>query len=221
MARRLGGAMNRWAARVVAASCGLVPATLSLTAQARAPIEISAAVGAALPVGELEAGSSLRDVSFGTAPFELALSLQRRRWGATVWTTYATSVPTLCGSSSECIASLGHDVTLGLSARYQAPQVWKVWPTLSAGLGYEWFTSKLSEGGATSSRSFHGMVIPALQAFGGFDAGRRWRVGPMLCASAGRFSGGTLRGPGGESPLATEPRWHGWMELGFRVSFRP
>jgi hypothetical protein len=222
VAAQLGTAVNRWVPRTVAAGCGLVALSLPLAAQERAPIEVSAALGAALPVGELEAGSSLRDVSFGTASLAVALSYLRDRWGATVWASYAASVPTLCGSSSECVASLGHDVTLGLSSRYDAPRVWKLWPTISAGLGYEWFTSKLSDGGATSSRSFHGIVIPVLEAYGGFNVGRRWRVGPFLCLSAGRFNGGTVRGPAGdEAPLVSEPRWHGWVEIGFRTSVRP
>jgi hypothetical protein len=188
---------------------------------AGAPIEASVSIGGAVPLGALEAGSSVRDVSFGVAPVELALSYVHGLWGATVSGSYGISIPTLCGSSSECLASLGRDVTVGLFARYDPPRLWRVQPTVSIGLGYEWFRSKLEDGGATSSRSFHGIVLPIVDAYGGFGGGHRWRAGPFLRASAGRFTGGTLQGAGsGQAELARDRRWHEWVLVGFRISLR-
>jgi hypothetical protein len=223
MAFELGRAVN-WSMRLglAVAACALLATRAAVAGEGEAPIEVSAGVGGGVPLGALEAGSSLRDVSFAVAPVEVAFSYLDGRWGATAWGTYAPSIPTLCGSSSECIASVGRDITAGLSVRYDAPRRWKVQTTVSAGLGYEWFTSKLSDGGATSSRSFHGVVIPAVDLYGGLSAGHRWRLGPFLGLSAGRFTGGTLQSPGGDqAALATEPRWHGWAVLGFRMTVRP
>jgi len=206
----------------LAAVTALVPGSVRAETEQAARCELAASVGGALPFCSIEAGSALRDVSFAATPFELALSyLTTGPWSASVAGGYAVSIPTLCANSSDCVASLGRDVSFTLAARYAAPSLGRLRPTVSLGVGYEWFTSKLSARGATSSRSLHGFLAPMVDLDAGFVVGRRWKLGPFLRASAGRFTGGTLHVPTGEeASLAQDSRWHGWLELGFRTSLR-
>jgi hypothetical protein len=191
--------------------------------QAHPGARLEAALGlAALPLGSLERGSRLRDVSFGAAPLELAVGYQpARTLSVLALLAYAPSVPTLCATASECMSSVGRDVILGVRVRKDLARRGRA--VFSAGLtvAYEWFTSKLASKDVTSARSFAGPML-GLEGFAGFRLAQRWRLGPYLGVNAGRFVSSALATPSWESSdTVAERTFHAWPVVGARIIAAP
>jgi hypothetical protein len=186
------------------------------------PVEVSASIGARVPFGSLQVGSAVRDVTFGSVPIEARVSyVGVNRWAFGISGSYALSVPTLCASGSDCIASLGRSATATAIAAYELRRFWKVRPNVSAGIGYEWFTAKLSDAGAAASRTYHGIVVPSLDLFAAFDVGHRWGMGPFVQLMEGKFTGGSVHDAAGVTTSLGAGGWHTWAMLGFRAGIRP
>jgi hypothetical protein len=174
-------------------------------------------LGYALPVGELERGSKVSDVVYGLVPLGLEAGY---RWNRTVSLVvhgaYAFGIPTLCATASDCLSSLGHDLRLGLGARFTFQRLGPVVPQVRATFGYEWFRSELSDNGVTSGRSYRGPILASLQAFGNFGSVDHG-LGPFVAMSTGIFSNRTLDTPAFSSGSTVDgARIHAWMELGIR-----
>jgi len=182
---------------------------------------LGATLGAALPVGSLEAGSRISDTTFATVPFRLDAGVKLdRRLLVFFSMDYAFGIPTLCVTADDCTSSLGTDVLVIVGVRRAFPRLGPVTPELGWGFGYEWFTSRLSDSGVESSRHYRGPALAALELLAHFRLGRALRLAPTLRAVVGEFSHATLSGPGGETSGRVDGlALHGWLSLGARLGY--
>jgi hypothetical protein len=180
--------------------------------------ELAASGGYAAPFGEAEKGARVSDTAFGAVPFALDAAYRVTPFvGVAAHARYGVTIPTLCQSASDCEASLGRDTVLILSARFYAPRVWRLAPLLDVGIGYEWLTTQLVDAGATSSRSYGGPVVLAVQLAAPVRLGARWTLGPTLGGWLGTFTTYGLH-TNAQSPAGDVP-WralHAWISPGVR-----
>lgn len=182
-------------------------------------IELAASAGYAAPFGEAERGSRVSDTALGGVPFALDGSYRLTPLvGIALRARYGVTIPTLCSSASDCQASLGSDLALGVAARFHLPRVWVVSPLADVGLGYEWLTTRLVDAGATSTRSYGGPVLLDLELAAPFALGDRVTLGPEIGAWFGTFTHYELRtnalSPSGDVPSRGV---RAWLSLGARL----
>jgi hypothetical protein len=183
--------------------------------------ELAASTGYAAPFGEAEKGSRVGDTAFGAVPFALDAAYRVTPLvGVAAHARYGVAIPTLCQSASDCEGSLGNDMLLLLSARFYGPPVWRLAPLLDLGVGYEWLTTQLVDAAATSSRSYGGPVVVAVQVMAPIRLGARLTLGPTLGAWLGTFTSYRLQ-TNAQSPAGDVP-WravHAWISPGVRFGF--
>ncbi len=92
-------------------------------------------------------------------------------------------------------------------------------PQLELEVGWEWFTTGLSDSSITSERSWNG-PIASLGFFVNIKTAGPWSVGPTASVGAGIFSHCDLETPAGRSGGATATAIHAWPMIGFRVGRR-
>jgi hypothetical protein len=186
------------------------------------PVEVGAAVAYAAPVGSAEAGSRIRDTAFGVGAIDGDVSYRfTRTLGAVVWGRYGGAIPTLCATASDCVASLGRDIELAARARVYLPTLLRFEPHADAGVGFEWFMTKLSDVGATSRRSFAGPIGLSLQVAMPWRISERWSIGPVADGSFGVFTTSSLDTPSFTRDRGTDGRAvHGWLSIAVRTAVR-
>ena len=193
---------------------GVLAVVLASGAARADDFEIGAGLGYAAPVGSAERGARVSDTTVGQVPFALDAAYRlTERVGLVARFRYGVAIPTQCASTSECESSLGSDVFVLLGARFFLPKI-----VADASLGYEWLTTRLVDGGATSTRAYHGPVLLSLEVVAPFAVGTRWTIGPTLGASIGMFTSYALEtnalSPSGAIPAHA---WHAWLSLGVCV----
>jgi hypothetical protein len=193
-----------------------VPAPPTLASR----ITVSAGVGYSYPTASAERGTDTRDVSFGIVPLSISGSYDLdQRWNGRIRVLYAPSIPTLCASGPDCLSSVGRDVWIAAGIGRTLPRWGRLTPQLELEVGWEWFTTKLSDSGVTSERSWNGPVA-SLGVFVNIKAGGPWSIGPTASIGAGVFSHYDLETPAGHSGGATATAIHAWPMIGFRAGRR-
>ena len=184
----------------------MIAAALSLSRVAGAQkMELGATLGYAEPVGSAERGSRVADTTFGQVPVALDGAYRLTGLvGVVARLQYGVAIPTQCASASECEASLGSDVVMSLGARFRLPRL-----IVDASVGYEWLTTRLADGDATSTRAYHGPALLAVEVVAPFALGKGWTLDPALGASVGTFTSYALE-TNALSPSGTVPEraWH-------------
>jgi hypothetical protein len=85
-------------------------------------------------------------------------------------------------------------------------------------LGYEWLSSRLSDHGVTSSRTYRGVLVGA-DVHAMFSLSERWMLGPMVGVGVGVFDHESLDGPGIATRGAIDDTAiHLWPRAGARLS---
>lgn len=183
-------------------------------------ITMSAALGYSYPVSSAEQGTDTRDVSFGIVPLSLSGTYDLDLWwNGSLRVLYAPNIPTLCASGPDCFSSVGRDVWIaaGIGRRFLR---WRRFtPQLELDVGWEWFTTKLSDSGVTSGRSWNG-PIASLGVFVNLKMVGPWIIGPTASVGAGIFSHYHLNTPSWQSSGATSTAIHAWPMIGFRLGRR-
>lgn len=182
---------------------------------------VGASVGFALPIGSAESGSRMSDMTYGVVPLDLdAVYRLTRYFGLGAWFRYGVLIPTLCATANDCEKSLGSDIALEIRARFFLPHLGPAHPEADAGIGYEWFASKLADRGVTSIREYHGPVLFSATVAAPFRLSSRWMLGPFVGASIGTFTNWSLAAPGIEEDASVRERsLHAWLSVGGRGSF--
>lgn len=182
-------------------------------------IEIGASLGYDFPIGSAERGARASDTTFGLVPIQVDGAYRwTDRIGVVLAGRYGIGVPRLCASTSECVASLGRDVVLSVRARFFFPRLGPVAPRADAGLGYEWWTTRLADGDATSTRAYSGPLSFVGELAAPFAVGSRANVGPVLGAAIGTFTGYSVAsGPVDLHGSVPARALHGWLSIAVRV----
>jgi len=210
-------------ARSGALLCGIVVSLFPPAAGADASmteprrLRVSAELGFAFPFGSLEQEAPVSDVVRGVVPLGLEVGWRvQSSIFILAFGQYSFGVPKLCATSSDCIASLGHDIALGLGGRFVLPRAGPVQPEGRLGFGYEWFESELSDHGATSARRYRGPILASLEASGNFGPEDR-TIGVFASFSAGLFTHRGLDTPAFSSSAGIDHKGiHFWLGLGIR-----
>jgi hypothetical protein len=190
---------------VLASSIVALPARASSESARR--FDVAASLGYAFPVGSSARGARLSDATFGSAPIDLTADYRfSRRLAIGITGRYGVVVPTLCADSADCISSLGHDVAVAVRARVFLHRLLGAEPYADVGVGYEWFASKLVDGGATSTHAFHGPIFLSSELGMPFDLRSRWTLGPAVGLSLGTFVDSHLDAPGISRDLGVSDR---------------
>lgn len=178
--------------------------------------DVGVSLGYALSVGSAEAGSAVSDVSNGIVPLELdAVYRLTDGVGLGAWFRYGPSIPTLCGTASECRSSVGSDVALALRVRFMLPRLGPMRPVADAGVGYEWFASLLTDNGVTSTRAYRGPLVLTGSVAALFCLSERWSLGPIVGVGIGMFTDSSLQAPGIDQTTAVPAKSaHAWLTLG-------
>jgi hypothetical protein len=198
-----------------------VHADISSSPPQTRPIQVAVELGYAFPMGDLERGSEVGDVVHGLVPLGVEVGYRFNTTVAVVvHGAYAFGIPTLCATASDCIASLGHDMRLGLGGRFTLPRLGPVRPELRATFGYEWFRSDLSDNDVSSGRSYRGPVLASLQASGNFGSDAK-QVGVFVGPCTGIFAHRDLETPAfSSSAMVDAVRVHVWLDVGIRGMLR-
>jgi len=185
----------------------------------RARGEVGGGLGWAFPAGSLERGARTSDETFGVvaASFDAALRIDPRFSIGLVF-QYGIVTPKLCASSSDCTGSLGRDVALGALLRWHVARVSVFRPSVAASLGYEWFSSKLRDGDATSTRGHRGVLF-GLDAFGAIALAPRVFFGPTVGFGFGVADHASLDAPGVSASGAVDGHaLHVWPRVAARFA---
>lgn len=181
-------------------------------------IETGATLGYAFPGGNLERGSRTSDVTHGAALLELDGAYRfRPALSAGLAVSYGVTIPTLCESSSDCIASLGHEITVAGLVRWHVGS-WRAFePSATVAIGYEWLGTSLSSQGVTSSRGYRGGFAElAIEPM--FRVSTRLVLGPAFGVRGGVFMRTSLEAPGISETRPTDgSELHFWPWLGVRA----
>src|SRR5262245_59999696 len=103
-------------------------------------VQVGVELGFSFPMGDLARGSEVGDVVHWIVPLGFEARYRFNRTVALVIQgAYAFGIPTLCATPSDCMASLGHDISLGIGGRFTLPRVGPALPQVRATFGYEWF----------------------------------------------------------------------------------
>jgi hypothetical protein len=174
-------------------------------------------VGYACPVGSAEQGTDTRDVSFGIIPLSLAGAYEvRPPWSVGARLRYAPNVPTLCASATDCFASVGWNFAATVMVARVLPRWRRVTAHLGLEAGWEWLTTKLSDSGVSSSRSWNGPT-GTLEIFFDLRSQGPWMLGPAAAVSAGVYTHASLATPASQTSGATSSALHAWPTISFRV----
>ncbi len=180
--------------------------------------DVGASVGASVPMGSAEHGSRTSDSTHALAAFGADATYRSTpALGAGATLRWGAAVPTLCGSTSECLGSLGRDVALVLRARFYLPPLLRAEPYVDLGVGWEWLHTTLEDGAARSSRSWNGPVLLSADAAVPFPLGRHVTLGPALGVMIGSFSSGRLDTPAFSTDLHPGGTLHAWPTLSARL----
>jgi hypothetical protein len=179
-------------------------------------VDVGASLGYALSIGSAEGGAPVSDTSNGIVPVELdAVYRLTHVVGLGAWFRYGPSIPTLCGTASECRHSLGSDIAVALRVRFSLPQLGPMRPVADAGVGYEWFASLLTDNGVTSTRAYRGPLLLTGSIAALFCLSERWSLGPIFGVGVGMFTNRSLEAPGVDQATAIrEKSAHAWLTLG-------
>jgi hypothetical protein len=209
--------------RVLAVGCTLLPALEGASRLAQAqetrPRQLGVDLGYAFPAGSAERGADLPDVTFGIieAGIDGAYRIHDK-WSVGLAAHYGAAIPTLCSSSSECKASLGHDLRVGALGRLAVGRWGAFEPDAELELGYEWFASKLIDSDVASERKYRGAQA-TLRAYGRLELTRAVFLGPSLEFGTGIFGHTSLDSPGIHEARSTDgTSVHLWLGAGIRAS---
>src|SRR5579859_7148694 len=159
-------------------------------------VEVGAAIAYAAPAGSAERGALVSDTTIGTVPLRADVSYAvTRRVAFVAAFTYAPAIPTLCQTAGDCISSVGSDVALSVGARVLLARLGRWSTRLDLGFGYEWLTSRLVDGGVTSSRAYRGPILLDVAASAPLRLGGGWTIGPVISSMLGVFSNESLETP--------------------------
>jgi hypothetical protein len=203
--------------------CCVVACAWPAPARADAPktearrLLVGAELGFAFPTGSLEQEAPVSDVVRGVVPLAVEVG-----WRAEpsifllAYAQYAPGVPKLCATTSDCIASLGHDIALGVGGRFVLRGAGPVQPEGRLAFGYEWFEAELSDQGVTSARHYRGPMLVSLEASGNIGSEDR-TIGLFTSLSVGLFTHRGLDTPAFTSGADIEHKEiHLWLGLGIR-----
>lgn len=180
-------------------------------------VTILADLGYAYPAGSAETGTDTRDVSFGLVPLSLVGTYDvAPSWSARARLRYAVNIPTLCASAPDCEASLGHDMAVTVGIGRLLRQWGRIRPRVGLEVGWEWMTTKLSDAGVATSRSWSG-PFARLEIFADLEAGGPWSLGPALGMDAGFFTHFDLETPAAHGSGSTDMAVHAWPTVSFRI----
>lgn len=183
--------------------------------------DVGGSIGYAAPVGSSQRGDKTSDTASALVPFSIDASYRAtRNVGVAASLGYGVGVPTLCGSASECVSSLGHDVSFSVRAKVFLPSVFRFEPAIELGPGWEWLTTKLVDGGVETSRAYGGPVF-VVEASSPFRLGKRVTLGPVLGATVGTFTTARLDTPAFSRDDFGGHAMHAWLSASLRcgVSF--
>jgi hypothetical protein len=120
------------------------------------------------------------------------------------------------------VASVGTEVALGLRLRLALPKLGPVSPSIAAGPGWEWLTTRAADGDEKATRHFSGPLWLTAELLATFALGRHANIGPALDAGVGTFTTFERTGPGLSTSGSIDERApHGWITLGARVALVP
>jgi hypothetical protein len=191
--------------RFPGAAEGLVALAVTLTTKAawsQSPSEptrrweIGLAAGYSAPVGAVESGAHLGDSTIAALPIRLDAGFAATRvLTVAVASSWGPTLPTLCASADDCIHSLGTRTSFSVRARLRLAAKGRWTASGALGPGWEWFTSRLSDRGIVSRRTYDGPLIE-----GEVDLARRvfdrWSFGLALSGVAGVSVARELEAPG-------------------------
>ena len=190
-------------------------------ASAAGAFELDASLGYAMPLGDAERYGRVRDTTFGAVTIAVDAAYRMRAVALVVGLQYGVSIPTLCQTAGDCTASLGSDVVTRLGVRLDPPTWGPLSPEVDVGVGYEWLTTRLSDSGAHSSRSYDGPVLLWGSIAAPFRLSARWILGPIAQMTLGTFTGyGIETNVGSSSGNVPERSMHAWVSLGARLAAR-
>ena len=193
---------------------------LAAAASPAASLEVGASLGYSIPIANAERDARVRDTTFGAVPVSLDVAYRvRPQVGVVAQVQYGVGIPTLCKTAGDCRASFGTDVLVLLGVSLYAPHVGPMSPEGGLGIGYEWFTARLSDSGAHSSRGYEGPVVLWASVAAPFRLADRWTLGPVAQGAWGTFTGSSLRtNVGSVSANVAERSMHAWIQLAVRVA---
>lgn len=189
-------------------------------AESKRRVEVSASLGYAFPAGSAERGSRVSDVTFGIVPLELDGTYHlTKAVGVGLSVRYAPVIPNLCSAFDDCTGSIGSDVAITAHTRFFLPRLGPIGPAADLGFGYEWFTSRLTDSGVTSSRFYRGPLLLRVDLMAPFRLSSRWTLGPTFGTIVGTFTNGTLDTPASETSYSIDERSvHVWLSVACRLA---
>jgi opacity protein-like surface antigen len=135
--------------------------------------------------------------------------------GATFQYGYGQVKDEACPSGVSCKAT---DYRLSIDVRFHFLTQQTFSPWVSAGLGYEWLTIRLSQGGQSASATLRGRELLNLEGGGDFRVSPFFTLGPFVGLQVSEYdhvSDDTIS----EDIPNDNQSFHGWIVLGIRGTF--
>jgi hypothetical protein len=170
-------------------------------------------------MGDAVSGIGVGDLYGSAVPiwFELGRNVRPNLFVG-VYGQYGFGQPsdTFCPSGSGLSCS-GRTVRAGAEVVYRLTRGGFV-PWVGAGFGYEWASLERSADGARDRLSLSGFELLNLQVGGDYAVAPRFKVGPFVAASFGRY--GSLSGNGRSVDVSSSDKsFHSWLQLGVRGTY--
>lgn len=204
----------------------LILAAPSAAAAPEAGPEVAVRVGLALPVGDVQSGSSLDTYASLAVPLVLEGGYRiDPSWffGARFQYAFLDAKNPTGSCSGHNVSCSGSVVVLGLEGTYRFVPDRTFAPWLGLGFGYEWFSADYdapNAGAGGTNKGYQGLA----QAGGDIRVSRQMVLGPFVEAAFGRYdtADGYIRIGGTTSSGSrdiSDTTWHGWIAFGVRGAF--
>lgn len=189
-------------------------------------VDIGLRAGVSRPYGAFDATTHVTDTTFGSTPLALDATIgvaEPRAWRFSIGAmgSWAPTIPTLCDSFDDCMASAGSDVELLALLRFRGPRTFFFFPEAELGAGWSWSSRGLANDGVESSRAWNGPVLARVAFIPTFRLGSHTRLGIVFGASVARSASFELEAPGLHREGLEGARLHGTFDLGVRFAFSP
>jgi hypothetical protein len=172
----------------------------------------------ALPVGDIDGGTSFSDLFTGFIPLSAEIGYRfAPNFYAGILGGYGFAITKNCAAGLDCS---GHTVGLGLELQIHFASAHPLDPWIGLTAGYEWLSATAAQAGQSITARANGLQFAGLEL--GVELGTGpVRFGPFVSASVGQYTNEEGESGGTTQPVAFDQALHGFVNFGLRVSFGP
>jgi hypothetical protein len=206
---------------------GVVLGALLVPAAASAQLTLGARLGYAIAGGDAVKDGKMTDVIKGDIPIQLDVGYNlTKELNVGAFFSYGfgmlnSDIKDECDAAVPSVSCSTHNMRIGIQGTFAFEDLNPQFvPWIGFGVGYEWATLKVEQGGEKVTDTFKGFELANLQLGADFKASPQLRFGPFISYSFGQFRSETVDpDPLDLSGDITDKGTHTYLTFGVRGQF--